>query len=185
MEHTEPDASATRDEKWLAALFDAHHERLLKFAARRVGAETAQDIVAEVFATAWRRRREVPDPATGWLFQVARNVVMHEQRGSARRSRLTAALRLARAPVGRLESTVEVDEVLDRLHRTDAEILRLTVWEQLTPTEIAEVLRISPGAARTRLLRARRTAARLYEAREQPRPAAPPHTAPQPSRSPL
>lgn len=185
MEDSEPGASARRDEPWFTALFDAYHERLLKFAARRVGTASAEDVVAEVFATAWRRRRNVPDPPTGWLFQVARNVVMHEQRGSTRRDRLAAALRVARRPVARLESTVEVDEVLNRLHRTDAEILRLTVWEQLTPTEIAEVLGISPGAARTRLLRARRTAAHLYETHEHARPATALHTTPRPSRSPL
>lgn len=50
-----------RDHRWLEALFDAHHQRLLAFAVRRVGHDCAEDVVAEVFATAWRRRDAVPD----------------------------------------------------------------------------------------------------------------------------
>ena len=48
----------------------------------------------------------------------------------------------------------------------DAEVLRLTVWEELAPGEIATVLGISPGAARTRLMRARRRAQEVYLASE-------------------
>ncbi|WP_185975593.1 RNA polymerase sigma factor [Tessaracoccus rhinocerotis] len=60
-------------------------------------------------------------------------------------------------------SRVEVDSVLDHLSPDDAEILRLTIWEELTPSEIAEVLDISPGAARNRLMRARAKAQRIHE----------------------
>lgn len=53
--------------------------------------------------------------------------------------------------------------MLDSLDPTDAEVLRLTVWEQLTPAEIAEVLGISQTASRNRLLRARRKAQALFD----------------------
>jgi RNA polymerase sigma-70 factor (ECF subfamily) len=49
---------------------------------------------------------------------------------------------------------------LQRLAPADAEILRLWAWEGLEPQEIATVLDTSPGAARTRLSRAK---ARLRE----------------------
>ena len=51
---------------------------------------------------------------------------------------------------------IEVMDHLDELPATEAEILRLTVWEQLTPSEVAVVLAITPGAARTLLCRARK-----------------------------
>ena len=55
-----------------------------------------------------------------------------------------------------------VDSVLDHLAELDAEVLRLAVWEELTPAEIATVLDLAPSAARTRLMRARRRAQAAY-----------------------
>ena len=52
---------------------------------------------------------------------------------------------------------------LPRAAHFDAEIMRLAVWEQLEPAEIAQVLGIRPGAARNRLMRARRKAQLLFE----------------------
>lgn len=152
-----------RDRHWLEALFDTHHQRLLAFAVRRVGHDSAEDVVAEVFATAWRRRDEVPDAPVAWLFQVARNHVLHEYRSKGRRSRLQEVLNLRRPDQTEGHARVEVDSVLNHLSPDDAEILRLTIWEELTPSEIAEVMGISPGAARNRLMRARDRAQRIHE----------------------
>ena len=46
-------------------------------------------------------------------------------------------------------------EALAALRPEEAELLRLWAWEQLGPTEIAEVLAITPNAASIRLHRAR------------------------------
>ncbi len=74
----------------------------------------------------------------------------------------------------------EDEEVLDalaRLRPADREILRLSIWEELTNTEIAKVLEIEPHAVTMRLSRARdRLADRLgmtgaaRGARAHPRP---------------
>ena len=53
---------------------------------------------------------------------------------------------------------------LARLNETDAEVLRLDAWEQLSAVSIAAVLKIEPDAARQRLHRARRHLAREYDA---------------------
>lgn len=94
---------------------------------------------------------------------MARNHVLHEYRSKGRRSRLQDLLALHRPDTADDHSRVEVDSVLDHLSPDDAEILRLTIWEELTPSEIAEVLDISPGAARNRLMRARAKAQRIHE----------------------
>lgn len=164
MRHQRP----ARERDWLELLFDRHATQLRAFAVRRVGASNADDIVAEVFATAWRRREYVPDLALPWLYQTARNVVLHHYRSEARRTSLQQTLETtlppAAAPSAEEQARSLVDDLLDRLDDTDAEVLRFTVWEQLTPAEIALVLDITPGAARTRLLRARQRAQQLYQA---------------------
>ena len=52
--------------------------RWYRFAARRVGPATAEDLAAETFATAYRRRATF-DPARGslraWLFGIVANLV--------------------------------------------------------------------------------------------------------------
>ena len=155
-----------RDRAWLEDLFDRHSRHLRAFAVRRVGADAADDVVSEVFATAWRRRDDVPDPALAWLFQTARHAVMHQVRSTTRRTALHATVRdQARsdaAPSAENQARVLVEAVLDELPAIEAEILRLTVWEELTPSEMAVVLDITPGAARTRLMRARQRAQEVY-----------------------
>lgn len=42
------------------ALYAEHYAAVLRYAARRVGAEAARDIAAETFMTAWRRLGHVP-----------------------------------------------------------------------------------------------------------------------------
>lgn len=156
-----------RDRDWLAGVFDQYGVLLRAFAIRRVGPDNADDIVSEVFAIAWRRRVEVPEPPLPWLYQTTRNVVLHHHRSRARLYVLTDAVvagqRERSAPSAEDQSRSVVDSILDGLDPTDAEVLRLTVWEQLTPAEIAVVLQLSPGAARNRLMRARRRAQELYE----------------------
>jgi len=154
-----------RGRDWLEATFDSHHARLLAFAARRVGPDDAEDVVAEVFVVAWRRRAAVPDNPLPWLYQVARNVVLHTLRDRGNRRQLAAAAIAVAAPdtpSAENTSAAVVDSILDALDPVDAEILRLTVWEGLTPAEAAVVLDLTPGTARTRLSRARGRAQSLY-----------------------
>lgn len=155
-----------RDRAWLEELFDLHSRHLRAFAVRRVGADAADDVVSEVFATAWRRRDAVPEPALTWLFQTARHAVLHHLRSTTRRTALHTTVRNHKlpdaAPSAEDEARVLVEAVLGELPATEAEILRLTVWDELTPSEIAVVLEITPGAARTRLMRARQRAQELY-----------------------
>ncbi len=58
--------------------FRAHFAPVYRFIARRVGADLAEDLAAEVFATAYRRRGSY-EPSRGslrsWLYGIAANVV--------------------------------------------------------------------------------------------------------------
>ena len=65
------------------SMFRTHHDDLFRYAVRRVGPDSAPDVVAEVFLIAWRRRAEIPaDAARLWLFGVASNRVMKEYRSA-------------------------------------------------------------------------------------------------------
>jgi RNA polymerase sigma-70 factor (ECF subfamily) len=161
------------DSDWVSGLFESHAPAVLAYARRRLeSAEDAEDVVTEVFTTAWRRRSELPEEALPWLYATAAHCVAHTSRARARRSRLGTRLATVRPlhPVDAdpaqtvadaLDARAAVADALDALGDPDAELLRLWAWEQLEPAEIAVVLGCSPGAARTRLHRAR---TRLREA---------------------
>jgi RNA polymerase sigma-70 factor (ECF subfamily) len=166
-----------RDRQWFEQLFREHHLHVLAYARRRVEAE-ADDVVSEVFATAWQRRDAVPDDPLPWLYRTAANHIRHAHRGSARRARTAAALVAAEPPPDGADFAAGADEkdlilrVLRDLSERDQEILRLWAWEQFDPGRIADVLGCSSATARVRLHRAqRRLRARLNAADPDPTPA--------------
>ena len=171
------------DETRFAQLYARCYRPVRDYCSRRVAADAVDDAVAETFLTVWRRIDEVPsgEQALVWLYGVAFRVIGHQWRSTARRGRLQARLRsVALRPVAAAdEPTVDGDEhrlvlaALGRLGDTDAEVLRLVVWEQLPVVDIAAVLGIEPDAARQRLHRARQNLAHEYD-RLQSRPTSTP-----------
>ena len=145
-------------------LFADTERELLAYVLRRVErAEDAADVVAETFLVAWRRLDRVPagDEAPLWLYGVARRQLANQRRGELRRSRLARRLRAelpvavggARGPEDHRVAAVRA--ALARLREEDREILRLSSWEGLAPSEIATVLGVPGVTVRSRLHRAR------------------------------
>jgi RNA polymerase sigma factor (sigma-70 family) len=149
-------------------LYRSAGSAVLGYALRRcAGREDALDVTAETFLVAWRRRAEMPtDPedARAWLFGVARWCLANAVRGDRRAQRLGRRLAEdldvaalpdpARIHEGRAD-TRQVRQALDALSADDRELVTLTAWEGLTPAQAGAVLGLTPGAARTRLHRAR------------------------------
>ena len=146
-------------------LFADTERELLAYVLRRVArAEDAADVVAETFLVAWRRLDKVPagDEARLWLYGVARRQLANQRRGVLRRSRLADRLRVelpvavadARGPEDNRVGAVRA--ALARLGEEDREILRLSSWEGLAPSEIAAVMGVPGVTVRSRLHRARK-----------------------------
>lgn len=149
-------AVTSREERY-RALFDACYPPLVAFARRRASAADADDLVAEVLATAWRRLEDIPPDATlPWLYGVAHRTLANQRRGRDRRQQLLDRLSAHRARPGRDDGDgPDVLGAIGRLRRDDQDVLRLAAWEDLTNTEIALVLDCSTNAAALRLSRAR------------------------------
>jgi DNA-directed RNA polymerase specialized sigma24 family protein len=84
------------------ALFASYRSDIVAYCGWRAGpAGDAQDAVAEVFLTAWRRLDQVPagDAARVWLYATARRVIANQRRSSRRRAALQERARSA-APAG-------------------------------------------------------------------------------------
>ncbi len=163
--------------------YAAHYQQIAAYVRRRVPERDADDVIAQVFATAWRRFDQVPPPPQDrlWLFGVARNAVADHDRSSMRRSRL--AFRLAHAaltaaapadpPDPRCEPVLAA---MNALRPADREALRLVLWDELSHAEAAAVLGCSANAFEVRYRRAR-NAVRAAVARGGPLPG--PHSSAQ------
>jgi RNA polymerase sigma-70 factor (ECF subfamily) len=134
-------------------------EPLRRFLARRTDPATADDVLADTLLVCWRRLDEVPEEPLPWAYGVARNCLANALRSGRRQERLAAKVaavdpprEVAPAPD---EGGADLAEALAALPETDAELLRLWAWEQLSPAEIAETLEITANAASVRLHRAR------------------------------
>jgi RNA polymerase sigma factor (sigma-70 family) len=165
-------ARSPRTDAEFRRLYDEHFVAIRSYCLRRLPVGEVNDAVAQVFLVVWRRIGNVPegDAATLWLYGIARNVVRNVNRSTRRRTRLEGRLRRfghrsaidPETVVVRRSEDGKLLEELAKLRPADQEILRLSVWEELTNTEIAEVLGIDAHAVTMRLSRARnRLAGRL------------------------
>jgi len=129
---------------------------------RAANREDGAEVIAETFATLWRRLDGCPsgDELRPWLFGVARLSLANQRRGDRRRSALSE--RLIVEPDGAdttsqgAGSDGRVARAFAALGEPDREILSLVAWEGLTHEELAVALGVSRGLVRLRLHRARR-----------------------------
>jgi RNA polymerase sigma-70 factor, ECF subfamily len=155
--------------KEFAAIFDRHAGGVHHYLSRRVGAERADDLVAETFVIAFRRRGAY-DPtqrsARPWLFGIATRLLSQHWRETERRQRLHARSLPdlpAESPVEQAVNAAAahhlrgpVGEALRGLAPGDLDVLLLVAWEDLTYDEVAAALEIPVGTVRSRLHRARK-----------------------------
>ena len=157
-------------------LYREHHARVRDFAYRRVGADLAEDFVADTFLVAWRRIDDVPDAADPWLYRVALYEIANLRRRQAKAIRLQSALREGNSGAGVAPSSNDATDLVravahavDSLTPREQEILRLAAWERLSAAEGAAVLGCSVSAYRMRLHRARANLAAQSGAKDRTR----------------
>jgi RNA polymerase sigma-70 factor (ECF subfamily) len=130
---------------------------------RRVERRFVEDLAADVFAIAWRRRKSVAEgEELPWLYRIAANLVANHRRKQATGVALFAALRPSdSAPSA--EDIVVADASLAEawrgLRAQDREILALALVEDLAIPDIAIALGISANATSIRLHRAKKNLA--------------------------
>src|SRR5260370_5437978 len=89
----EPDA--------FAALFDRHAPLILRYISRRVGQASADDLVAETFLAAFRRRQQYDTThrdARPWLYGIATHLISQHRREESRQLRIRLAAASASEP---------------------------------------------------------------------------------------
>ena len=149
------------DTETFSAFFDQNFSDVWRYLRRRVEVTAdADDLSAEVFSIAWRRRHELPPPEEQrlWLFGVARNNLRNHQRSAARHLRLVGRLQEHSNDNDSVEPIERDDAVwhaLAELSADDRDLLLMRAWDQLPVTDIAVLLECTTNAASLRLHKAR------------------------------
>ena len=179
---TRLDDAALIERSWhepeaFAALYDRHAAPIHRFAGRRLGDQLADDVVAETFLAAFRRRKRYDlgrVDAGPWLYGIAANVIGKHRRAEVRMLRAfartgsdplagTLSGGLTDGHADRVDSQVSAAAVqrdlaaaLAALAAGDRDVLLLIAWADLSYEETAVALSIPVGTVRSRLNRARR-----------------------------
>lgn len=124
-------------------------ERFVKF--RLDGREDAEDILQEVYLSAYRRFDQLKDAASfkPWILSIARNKCNDYYRAD-RKQRTVSLDELPELPEVREERS-PVADTLARLPGKDREILELYYWQELPQSRIAQMLGIPLGTVKSRL----------------------------------
>lgn len=172
-DHPFPDDAALieasrREPETFAGLYDRHAAPIHRYVSRRLGDGMADDIVADTFLAAFRRRQSYDlrrSDARPWLYGIAANLIGKHRRTESRM--LRAFARTGTDPVveghaDRIDSRVSAASVqrdlaaaLAGLSAGDRDVLLLIAWADLSYEQTASALGIPLGTVRSRLHRAR------------------------------
>ena len=142
-------------------LFARYRKPLYGFFGRRLNnSERAEDLTQETFLAVIRAvsRYEPRASVRTYLYGIALKLLAAERRRVFRNSAWSSALGLGttepntdRTP----DSVLWIGQAMERLDASDREILMLREYEQLSYSDIAELLRIPLNTVRSRLFRSR------------------------------
>ena len=161
-------ARSLHDPEQFALVFRRHATQIQRYVVRRIGADAADDVVAETFLAAFSQRASYrldrPD-ARPWLYGIATNLIGHHRRAEVRLYRALAKTGvdpvtepftdLVDARVSAGSSARRVAAALMRLPAAHRNVLLLVAWGDLTYDEAAVALGVPVGTVRSRLSRAR------------------------------
>lgn len=148
------------DSAWFTAVVHEHSTALVRYFARRGPRQDAEDLTAEVFAVAWRRRDDVPREAVlPWLYRTAGFTLANHRRKHVDLAvdvlPDAGAARVSENPELSALFDAELRGALQSVGERDRQILLLHAWEGLDGQELGDALGISRAGADAALSRAR------------------------------
>lgn len=154
------------DEAAFRALFDAYMMAVWRYARRRCSSDPdADDVAAETFAIAWRRRDDLPaDGQRLWLLSTARRVLANQRRSTRRTERLRQRVGSTEAagtagtspePGAGPDLDGRLWRALVALDADDRDLLLMRAWDELPVSDIAVLLGCSANAVSVRLYKAK------------------------------
>ena len=161
-------ARSLADPEQFAVVFRRHAPDIHRYVVRRLGADAADDVVADTFLTAFRLRSRYQQEranARPWLYGIATNLISRHRRAEVRQYRALARTGLdpvtepftdgADARVSAGAESKPLAAALARLPAVHRDALLLVALGDLSYEEAAVALGVPVGTVRSRLSRAR------------------------------
>lgn len=149
-------------------VFRRYADQIQRYVSRRIGADAADDVVAETFLLAFRQRDRYDlsrASARPWLYGIATNLIGRYRRSEVRHYRALARAgvdQVAESFTDRVDAAVSASAVNRRLAAALAALpaahrdtLLLVAWGDLSHEEAAAALHVPAGTVRSRITRAR------------------------------
>jgi RNA polymerase sigma-70 factor (ECF subfamily) len=153
-------ASTTADHDRFTAVYNQLVPPVRSFLAKRVDYQVVDDLTADVFAVAWQKRHTVTEgEELPWLYRIAGYVVANHRRKAKRAFDLLSFFTVpdtAPAADAMVTHDPQLKAAWTELKPAWREALALVVIDDMSVTDAATVLGISPNTLSIRLYRAKK-----------------------------
>ena len=143
-----------------SAVFREHQVAISRYLSRRVALDDVEDLAANVFEVAWRKRAQVDlGQELPWLYRIAAFEVANlrrRQNTAANFLKLQKTIETAPSPEALAVLDFDLAQAWKTLSPAEAEVLALVAFEDLSIGDAAKSAGISANAASLRLFKARR-----------------------------
>lgn len=145
------------DREAFGFIFDEYSGRIYKFVYLRVGhKEISEDILADTFVKAWLKIAQINShkALSSWLYQVAKNNIIDYYRVKKETVAIEDVESVLEDPYNAIDQanlSIEqrkIIELLEKLPSEQAQVIRYRFFEDLTNTEIAQLMDKNEGAIR-------------------------------------
>lgn len=143
------------------SFFECFYPKLMALACRFVDEQAAKDLVQEVFASYWERKREIEaENIQSFLYKWLQNSCLNYLKHRMVISEYESSIQIAEARIAFLASHTDTNDVLKQIINQDlreiielsvdklppkcAQAFRLCYFEDMSHKEIAEIMHISP-----------------------------------------
>ncbi|WP_245681807.1 RNA polymerase sigma factor [Actinomadura kijaniata] len=163
-------ASSVHEPERFALLYDRYFDDIYHYLAARLGRENADDLAAETFLIAFRRRTDFDASRGGtfrpWLYGIATNLVSQHRRTEQRRLKALGRVSVEYALDGHEDQVTsritaealrpDLVQAMRDLAPGDRDVVFLSILGGLGYDEITQALGIPSGTVGSRLNRARK-----------------------------
>lgn len=149
-------------------LMTRYHRILVNHFCRRGVYEAYEDLAQETFFKIYRARKKFnpEQPFKAWMFTIAQRVWIDYLRKTGRRKNREEAFRQEPRPASHSPDPMpghDLDWALDHLSPIHREVVVLSVVDQLSHREIAEILGVPEGTVKSRRHHALKELRALFE----------------------
>ncbi len=149
----------------LKIIFERHHQHVYNFLFKMSKDKMlSEDITQDVFLKLMKYRSSYNNGNfVSWMFTIARNSLhTHYRKNKDQTEEISVAEYRITADEAEIEDYSHLQKALDKLDKSDRELLILNRFQKVKYAELAEIFGSTPGAVKTKVSRALQKLKTIY-----------------------